>query len=234
MFFLKKIAFVAFAISACSASANVVITGTRVIYPSGQHNVNVQLTNVGNSPSLVQAWIDNGDPKAAPETIKVPFVITPPITRIDGNKGQTLRLSYTGEPLPADRESVFYLNVLDIPPNPGDTHKNYLQIAIRSRIKLFFRPESIKIKLSEAYEKVKWSTRDNKIFIDNPTPYFITYSHLEIDNGRSRYDLPYTGMVAPFSQISLPVQKPVKAGTKVNWTVIDDNGARPSGTVLLQ
>ncbi|HGY8840292.1 TPA: fimbria/pilus periplasmic chaperone, partial [Escherichia coli] len=112
MFFLKRIVFIIFTISAYPVSANVVITGTRVIYPAGQHNVNVQLTNVGISPSLIQAWIDNGDPKAAPETIKTPFVITPPIARIDGNKGQTLRLSYTGEPLPADRESVFYLNVL--------------------------------------------------------------------------------------------------------------------------
>ncbi|EHV4506050.1 fimbria/pilus periplasmic chaperone, partial [Escherichia coli] len=139
MFFLKRIVFIIFTISAYPVSANVVITGTRVIYPAGQHNVNVQLTNVGISPSLIQAWIDNGDPKAAPETIKTPFVITPPIARIDGNKGQTLRLSYTGEPLPADRESVFYLNVLDIPPNPRDKNKNYLQIAIRSRIKIFFR-----------------------------------------------------------------------------------------------
>ncbi|EGM6027807.1 molecular chaperone [Escherichia coli] len=226
--------FIIFTISAYPVSANVVITGTRVIYPAGQHNVNVQLTNVGISPSLIQAWIDNGDPKAAPETIKTPFVITPPIARIDGNKGQTLRLSYTGEPLPADRESVFYLNVLDIPPNPRDKNKNYLQIAIRSRIKIFFRPEKIKIKLSEAYENVKWSTRGNQLIVDNPTPYFITYSHLEIVNDRSRYNLPHTGMVAPFSQMSFPLQKPIKAGTKVNWVVIDDNGARPSGTVLLQ
>lgn len=215
-------------------SANVVITGTRVIYPAGQHNINVQLTNVGTSPSLIQAWIDNGDPKAAPETIKTPFVIMPPITRIDSNKGQMLRLSYTGEPLPTDRESVFYLNVLDIPPNPKDKNKNYLQIAIRSRIKIFFRPESIKIKFSEAYEKVKWGTRDNQLIIENPTPYFITYSQLEIVNDRNRYNLPYAGMIAPFSQMSFPLPKPIKAGTRVNWTVIDDNGARPTGTVLLQ
>ena len=50
------------ALWAMSVSANVVITGTRVIYPSNQKTVSVQLTNVGTKPSLVQAWIDNGDP----------------------------------------------------------------------------------------------------------------------------------------------------------------------------
>ncbi len=58
---------------ASSSTANIVITGTRVIYPSDAKNVSVQLTNVGDSPSLVQAWIDDGDANTPPEKFKRPL-----------------------------------------------------------------------------------------------------------------------------------------------------------------
>jgi chaperone protein EcpD len=140
-----------------SAHANVVIGGTRVIYPADQREVTVKLTNAGDQPALVQAWVDSGDPDATPEKSTAPFTLTPPLTRIEGGKGLTLRLVYTQEPLPADRESVFYLNTLDIPPNakPGDD-RNLLQVAFRTRIKIFFRPDGLPGNPDEAAEHLKW------------------------------------------------------------------------------
>ena len=98
--------------------AGVVVTGTRVIYPSNAKEVSVRLDNKGKSPVLIQSWIDSGDASATPENIQVPFILTPPINRVEPSKGQTLRLSYTGGPQPADRESVFWLNILEIPAKP--------------------------------------------------------------------------------------------------------------------
>lgn len=56
---------------------------------------------------------------------------------------------YTGEALPNDRESIFWLNILDISAKPKFENKNnlnvnsnYLQLPIHSRIKLFYRPEN--------------------------------------------------------------------------------------------
>lgn len=95
--------------------ASVVISGTRVIYSSEAKDVTVKLNNVGKAPVLIQSWIDDGDMTVKPENIRVPFILTPPINRVDPGKGQTLRLSYTGAALPMDKESVFWLNVLEIP-----------------------------------------------------------------------------------------------------------------------
>ncbi|EDJ89184.1 hypothetical protein CGSHi22121_01895 [Haemophilus influenzae 22.1-21] len=61
------------ALCAFSANANVIITGTRVIYPAGQKNVIVKLENNDDSAALVQAWIDNGNPNADPKYTKPPF-----------------------------------------------------------------------------------------------------------------------------------------------------------------
>ncbi|WP_366546122.1 fimbria/pilus periplasmic chaperone, partial [Salmonella enterica] len=166
-----------------SACASVVIMGTRVVYPEQKKSINVQLQNGDNSPSLVQAWLDTGDASGSPGSVRVPFVITPPVSRIEPGTGQTLRIMYTGEPLPRDRESVFYLNVLDIPPRPEFGGKkadvgnvNYLQLAVRSRIKLFFRPATLNQSVADAARQVTWSrvNRGNQIFLraDNQTPYF--------------------------------------------------------------
>src|SRR5471030_1759277 len=104
-----------FCLVSVSSWASIVITGTRVIYPSTEKEVTVKLNNVGVSPVLVQSWIDNGDVNAKPENISVPFILTPPINRVEQGKGQTLRINYTGTPLPVNKESVFWLNVLEIP-----------------------------------------------------------------------------------------------------------------------
>ena len=64
--------------------ANVIINSTRVIYPQGSKEVPVQLFNTGTQQALVRAWIDDGNPDSTPETANVPFILTPPVVKIDG------------------------------------------------------------------------------------------------------------------------------------------------------
>src|SRR6185312_1276720 len=98
------------------ATAGVVVNGTRVVYPAAKREVTISLRNAGETPSLVQAWLDAGNPQSKPGEAHVPFVLSPPLFRLDPTKVQSLRLVYTRDPLPEDRESVFWLNVLDVPP----------------------------------------------------------------------------------------------------------------------
>jgi chaperone protein EcpD len=95
------------ALLAGSVEASVTVGGTRVVYPLDQREVTVKLDNDSAAPSLVQVWIDDGHADAKPGDIKVPFVMTPPIFRMDAKKSQNLRVIYTGDALPRDRESVF-------------------------------------------------------------------------------------------------------------------------------
>ena len=119
--------------------AGVVINTTRVIFPGNQENTEIQLTNSGEMPSLVQSWVDEGDINSSPETSSAPFMVVPPVTRIAGSGGQQLKIRVLKNNLPRDRESVFYLNVVDIPAKTATTG-NTLQFALRTRIKLFYRP----------------------------------------------------------------------------------------------
>lgn len=204
---------------AAPAVASIVITGTRVIYPSDAKEVSVKLNNAGKLPVLVQSWIDKGDANAKPETIKVPFILTPPINRVEAGKGQTLRISYTGEALPVDKESVFWLNVLEIPAKSKvSTAENYLQMAFRSRIKFFYRPVGLQGDANEAAKAVTWTAKGNTLLANNPTPYFVSFVTLSANDKKIE-----GSMVAPYSTQTVKLSG--HAGSKVSGEYVNDFGA---------
>lgn len=209
--------------------ASVIINGTRVIYPASQKEVTVKLDNVGKSPVLVQSWIDNGDVNAKPENISVPFILTPPINRIEPNKGQTLRLSYTGTPLPANKESVFWLNVLEIPAKDKALKaNNILQMAFRSRIKIFFRPEGLIGNANDSVNSLRWTANGSGVTTSNPTPYHV--SLVSVTQGSKKIA---GQMVSPYSSLNFSDFSGVKPGSQLQITSVNDYGAiiRTSFTV---
>ena len=143
---------------ASAAQANVVITGTRIIYKSDDREVTIKMDNVGHDPALVQVWADRGNEKSEPTTADAPFLIMPPIFRVDTAKAQTVRLTFTGDSVPPDRESVYWLNILDVPPLPKASNEqhNYVQVAFRSRLKLFYRPAGLPGNPDDAADKLSW------------------------------------------------------------------------------
>ncbi|EOI1394316.1 molecular chaperone [Klebsiella oxytoca] len=208
---------------ALPAHSAIVITGTRVIYPAAEKEVSVKMNNNGSGPVLIQAWVDSGDPKSTPETAKAPFVLTPPINRVNAGRGQTLRLRYTGEALPQEKESIFYLNVLEVPPKVANPDKqNRLQMAFRSRLKVFFRPAGLsRNAATEAPSKVIWTRSGNQVTARNPTPFHITIAYLTEDD---KGDKPISegGMMAPGGTQTFILTKSVATFYPV---VINDYGA---------
>ncbi|RUI47801.1 molecular chaperone [Pseudomonas aeruginosa] len=95
------------------ASASLSVIGTRFIYPAGVSALTIRVGNVGTRPALVQAWLDRGDETADPSAVTVPFILSPPLLRMDPQETQALQLRHTGEPLPDDRESLFWVNLLE-------------------------------------------------------------------------------------------------------------------------
>ncbi|TCM70940.1 P pilus assembly chaperone PapD [Acinetobacter calcoaceticus] len=200
------------AVASTVSYAELVIQGTRVIYPSDAREITLQLDNTGGTPSLIQAWIDNGDEKITPDQSTVPFMITPPISRIEPKKSQTLRITALPNASQFDQkqETVLWLNVIDIPPKPESVNEtavpeNYIQLAVRSRIKFFYRPAALVKDAFEAPEKIQWIKSADKLVIKNPTPYHITVnSILQKDGSKSLDLLSESLMLKPFSEHSVP------------------------------
>ena len=213
-----------------TAQAAIVISGTRVIYPSDQREVTIKLDNTGEAPLLIQSWIDDGNPQSTPETSKVPFIMTPPIARVDGHQGQTLRIRYTDQKaLPQDKESLFWLNVLEVPPSSSDG-QNKLKISFRSRVKLFYRPADLKIEQEKAAANMQWRLTKNtgawNLEAFNPSPYYLTISAAKVKNVAVELNL-YNSMIPPgerrilkFNDVFTPAKD-----MQVVFSTVNDYGA---------
>ncbi|CNH97977.1 MULTISPECIES: fimbria/pilus periplasmic chaperone [Yersinia] len=207
-----------------SVQASVVISGTRVIYPENQKEVTVKVSNMGKGPVVVQSWIDSGDVNARPETLKVPFVLTPPINRVEPNKSQTLRISYTGATLPKDKESVFWLNVLEIPAKAdAGSNQNYLQMAYRSRIKLFFRPQGLTGNPNEAAKSLVWTKAPGGLKVTNPTPFHVSLVTVAVNAGGKRSQVEGQ-MISPKDSLTFALPGN-SSGSTVDIEFVNDYGA---------
>ncbi|HFF3759474.1 molecular chaperone [Stenotrophomonas forensis] len=222
-------AMAAIALVAQTAEAGVVISGTRVIFPERDHEVTLRLANTAPTPVLVQSWIDDGDARSTPEQpTNVPFVIRPPVFRMNANSGQVLRIVHTGQPMPADRESLYYLNILDVPGAARATaDQAQLHLVVRSRLKLFYRPKGLTAAgASKAPSQLVWSaSRDGSGWVlraANPTAY-----HVNINAVTTAKERIPAGLAAPFSTASYKVSQAQynALGSTVNFEIVNDYGA---------
>ena len=213
-------------------NASVVVTGTRVIYPQSSSSVTVRLTNDGSQPSLVQAWVDDGNSEAPPNESPAPFVVTPPVFRMEPNAGQALRLTLTDTDLPKDKESVFWLNVLDIPPKPSKSTSNYVQLAVRTRIKIFLRPEDLNMTVDQAAGRLQWAPGSRgDVIIHNPTPFYFSLNGVSAGTGNDKKMTAISVMASPFSSVQLAAGAARSSAGTVDVSYINDFGGTTRVTV---
>lgn len=208
------------------ALSSVVVQGTRVIYPESAKEITVKMTNQGKTPLLVQSWLDDGHENGDPAKMKLPFIVTPPVSRLDPAKGQSVRVTWTGQPLPQDRESIFWFNVLEIPPKTASAEgSSKLNLALRSRIKFFYRPKNLTGSFIDALNNVSWSIANNAITLKNTSPYYLSIVGGNVWVGEKKYTYK-AKMLSPFSEQNFAVpQLTTAAVSKVSWTGLNDYGA---------
>ncbi|AKQ60010.1 fimbrial biogenesis chaperone [Bordetella hinzii] len=210
------------------AQASLVIEGTRVVYKAGAPEVVVKMTNDGNTASLMQAWIDDGRAEATPDEMNVPFFLTPPLARVEPGKGQALRIFHTegGKALPQDRESLFWLNVLDVPPKAegAEDAGAILQISVRSRLKLFYRPKGLAGSAETAPASLEFKVGANgKLAVANPTPYYVNLRELAFGPEKQPTRSYPALMIAPFGSETLDLGG--STPRQIRYAAISDLGS---------
>ncbi len=197
--------------------AGIVLNTTRVIYPANDKEVNLVVHNTGTADILAQSWLEaDGERPAAADA---PFVITPALARLSGNAKQLIRIIYSGEGLPHDRESVLWLNVQEIPQSASE---NELQIAIRQRIKLFYRPQGLTDDPLKAAQRLEWRVLDGHLEVSNPGPYHVSTIKLEARQQGQTVFQDASLMLAPMQRLQLPLNRAAQ-GVPVELTFISIN-----------
>ena len=209
----RTIAAIAFLLLSTAAQAGIVMGGTRVVYQEVKREAAISVTNADtHSPYLVQSWVEN---YAENNKSRVPFIVTPPLFRLDPEQQNVLRINYIGGTLPTDRESVFWLNVKSIAPTKQD-EVNKLQVNIKSKFKIFYRPNGLAGEPDDAWRKLTFNIEGSRLVAQTPTPYFVSFFVISVGGT----DIPQPGMIGPFDHKAWPI---THSGV-VKWRAINDFG----------
>ncbi|EBQ2671378.1 molecular chaperone [Salmonella enterica] len=200
-----------------SLAGGIVLERTRVIYDAGKKEAALPVTNRSKSlPYLLQSWVDN-----AQGTARGPFIITPPLFRLNAESDSSLRIIKSSENIANDKESLFFINVRAIPAKSQsvDANNNTLTLVFKTRIKLFYRPKNLIGKPYDAYKSLEYKYNNNKLYIYNPSAYHVVFAGLVLGKTDLTNKIDY---IAPGEHKQLAV--PTVAERTVQWAAINDYG----------
>ncbi|WP_242688089.1 fimbria/pilus periplasmic chaperone [Photorhabdus stackebrandtii] len=228
---MNAVTIAALSLSVVSESmAAIALDRTRIVFNGEDKSTSMDISNQNKElPYLAQGWIEDEQGKK----INGPLVVTPPVQRVEpGAKSQVKIQSLPAiAQLPQDRESLFYFNLREIPPR--SKKPNTLQIALQTRIKLFYRPKAIFASRTDLdnpwQEKMTLTRQGDQYQVNNPTPYYITV--VDASNqlkGKTVADFKPL-MVAPKSSAVLSGSAGALGSAPV-LTYVNDFGGRPQLT----
>ncbi|MBC3252357.1 fimbria/pilus periplasmic chaperone [Serratia fonticola] len=208
-----------------SAQAAIALDRTRVIFDGSQKSVSLNVSNQNKQlPYLAQGWIEDEQGNK----IQGPLTVLPPVQRIEPGKPSQVKIQAlpAAKLLKQDRETLYYFNLREIPPK--STKPNTLQIALQTRIKLFYRPESIAMDKNAPppQEQMTLTKQGDKYVINNPTPYYVTFVDVSSKKGGPGVKGFEPIMVPPKGNVPLTVSASA-VGNRPVLTYVNDYGGRP-------
>lgn len=200
------------------------IGATRIVYPENAKSVTISPSNnTTDTVFLVAAKV--GTDKSGESSS--PFKVTPPLFRMEPGTTNRVKIINTGGNLPRDRETLFYFIASAIPSSSSadkDNEENItgrMSLALKMIIKFFYRPEGLNSTPATAAENLQFKRLENGINVKNDSPYYVSFSHIDVDGKKVEFITKSSQMISPFSQQSY--QGNFKNG-KVKWGVINDLG----------
>lgn len=210
---------------------------TRLIFDPVHKSESITLRNASDRVWLIRSWVASySDGKIKSDD----FIITPPIFRLDAQSDVQLRVNFVGKKtLPTDRESVYRINVLAIPPESDaassatDTNTGSIQFSINTQIKLFYRPTALNnnSKILSAQKNLAFSWTAEGMTVRNDSPYYVTLYGVAVAGIKIPIDN-IDSMVAPFGQLILKTKK-LSRGEKVSYSVVNDYGGMDSFSAVI-
>ncbi|WP_370612386.1 molecular chaperone [Citrobacter meridianamericanus] len=218
-----------FTVESDTRNPGLMLDQTRLIFDPAHKSESITLRNASDRVWLIRSWIASySDDKIKSED----FIITPPIFRLDAQSDLQLRVNAVGKNKhPTDRESVYRINVLAIPPQneivssvENSNNKGQIQFSINTQIKLFYRPTSLNnnSRILSAQRNLSFSSGGGGLTVRNDSPYYVTLFSVTVAGMKIPLDN-IDSMVAPFGQLILKTKKSSR-GEKVSYSVVNDYG----------
>ncbi|HCS9009967.1 TPA: molecular chaperone [Klebsiella quasipneumoniae] len=205
-------------------SAGVMPSQSRVVYLENDKNNSLMLANTNNYPVIVQLWVDNGE--GDPDVKNIPFVTVPPILKLDKQDVKGLKVIYNKRELRKDRETMYWLNIYEVPSDTRNDDSDSVLITMNTQIKVIFRPDSIKVSPVQAINNVICFYDKKNIVCKNQSPVYLSIVKIEDADGKKSSDK-FTDMniiANPFSEMVFSLKKNQSVPTLVSIDYMNDGG----------
>ena len=200
--------------------ASLSVDRTRIVYDEANKGVSVVVENIDKKdPYLLQSWIEDAQGKKISE----PLIALPLLQRIEPAQKKQVRISLSkvDSQLPQNQESLFYFNVLGIPPKTQ--LENAVEIVIQSRFKLFYRPIGLaKYPNGNWQKELKLEKTGGLLKLNNPTPYHVVV--ININDSANKVPDFQEIMIKPNNSVTYSLSEKQNKSPKVVVTYIDDYG----------
>lgn len=188
-------------VTASSAWAALSVDQSRYIFEGDKDALSIVVENASPKTYGGQTWIENIKEADTRPT----FVVTPPFFKVAGNGKQVLRVIKALEQMPEDKESIYWVSLQEIPPLNKD---GGLSVALRTKVKLLYRPANLMKGRKGAESELSMKTLDGQTQLVNTTPYIFAIADVLGDKGVS---LPFNqkqhetlAMFIPGDTVTLP------------------------------
>ncbi|WP_369309708.1 molecular chaperone [Providencia rettgeri] len=224
--FIWVLLFLAISNMAYSAGG-VGLNATRIIYMEGQDSTSIGAKNNTDinylAKFIVSKSVDGNKSDA-------PFMVTPPLVKVDSKKTQEVKIYAQSSSLPKDKESVFYFSATMIPATNGPLNSSALNIGYNNVIKLFYRPSNLSMSPKEAHQQLQIKSSSTGISVINNSPYYISLNKLEVNGVNVELSMKKRNtMISPFDSFNYIVPINGRKGI-AKWVVINDLGGEDAYT----
>ncbi|MDR7019091.1 fimbria/pilus periplasmic chaperone [Aeromonas salmonicida] len=201
---------------------------TRIIYSPKSKGATISINNPNEYPMLVQSSI-----KTEENQENAPFIITPPLFRLNSHQQNKIKIIMTNEPRYNNQESLYWFCAMGIPPKNNDawagsnssskdindTTNIDINVRVSQCIKILVRPSSLKIMPDEISNSIKWSIEGGKLKAVNMTPFYINVNTILVDGVSLKNPSYIPPMKSRYYKLPLG-----ENGRSMEWTYITDPG----------
>jgi len=207
-------------------NAGIMPSQSRVIYHAQDKEQTLMLVNTNDYPVVVQNWIDKGE--GTPEAQDIPFVSVAPIFRLEALDVKGIKIIYNHAPLPQDVESLYWLNIYEIPPEKKDVNpENSVLVTMNTQIKLLYRPKGVTQIPEEAIKQVTCRKQTPVVIeCNNPSAIHLSVVDIKISSERGKMQNASGSdfMLTPKSKKSFTFNDSVGNPQKITLAYINDSG----------
>lgn len=165
-------------LTANNAFAALALDATRYVYKGDAQFISAIANNESEEEFGAQVWVENIIEKDTRPT----FVATPSFFKVDGNGKQVFRVMKVSDHMPSDKESIYWLNLQEIPKKRVGSG---LTMAIRTQVKLIYRPAALVEGRAGAEKNLTVEHLPGEQWLVNGTPYIFAIGSVMDTNNKA-------------------------------------------------